>query len=161
MVIGLLGTGAAPGIITTAHADISGPACVEDGDTLHINGERYHAACHGGEIVELYAIDAPELKQTCIREDTTWPCGRKAAAMLLRMTQKRIVTCRGNSRNGDDHLIAVCHVDGVDLNKTMVQLGFAVSDGHHYTEEEAEARTARRGLWAGPFEDPARWRAQR
>ncbi len=31
-----------------AHADVSGPACVTDGDTLVVNGKRQRTRCVGG-----------------------------------------------------------------------------------------------------------------
>ncbi len=31
-----------------AHADVSGPACVTDGDTLVVNGKRERSRCVGG-----------------------------------------------------------------------------------------------------------------
>lgn len=39
----------------------------------------------------------------------------------------------------------------------MVELGWAVSYGL-YQREEADARKNQRGLWAGKFERPAKWR---
>ncbi len=48
-----------------AHADVSGPACVTDGDTLVVNGKRQRTRCVGGTRVRLFGIDAPELKQRC------------------------------------------------------------------------------------------------
>jgi endonuclease YncB( thermonuclease family) len=44
----------------------------------------------------------------------------------------------------------------------MVRSGHAVElvrfSGGAYTAAEREARAARRGLWAGRFEEPAAWR---
>ena len=42
-----------------AHADVSGPACVTDVDTLVVNGKRRHTGCVGGTRVRLFGIDAP------------------------------------------------------------------------------------------------------
>ena len=42
-----------------AHADVSGPACVTDGDTLVVNGKRQRTRCVGGTRVRLFGIDAP------------------------------------------------------------------------------------------------------
>ncbi len=41
-----------------AHAHVSGPACVTDGDTLLVNGKRRHTRCVGGTRVRLFGIDA-------------------------------------------------------------------------------------------------------
>jgi endonuclease YncB( thermonuclease family) len=44
----------------------------------------------------------------------------------------------------------------------MVRSGWAVDFRRYskgaYADEEAQARAARRGLWAGEFEVPAQWR---
>ena len=42
-----------------AHADVSGPACVTDGDTLVVNGKRQRTRCVGGTRVKLFGIEAP------------------------------------------------------------------------------------------------------
>lgn len=142
-----------------AQGDISGPACIEDGDTLHINGKRSYGECRNGHSVVLYGIDAPELKQDCHHQGTDWACGRQAASTLLHLTRDKTVTCVGNSHDADGSLIAVCHVDGQDLNELMVRMGMAISVGSRYALEEGAARTAHAGIWMGAFDRPADWRA--
>jgi len=142
-----------------ARADVAGTVCVESGDTLYVNGHRSYGRCHGGQAVVLYGIDAPELKQTCVHEGQAWPCGRTSARALLQMTLHHTVICHGNSRDRDDRLIAVCHVGDVELNRVMVEMGLAVSDGTRYAREEGQARAAHRGMWMGTFDRPADWRA--
>ena len=51
-----------------AHADVSGPACVTDGDTLVVNGKRQRMRCVGGTRVRLFGIDAPGF---CVTVPTT------------------------------------------------------------------------------------------
>ncbi len=66
-----------------AHADVSGPACVTDGDTLVVNGKRQRMRCVGGTRVRLFGIDAPELKQRCKHPSgRDFLCGRAAASRL-------------------------------------------------------------------------------
>ncbi len=67
-----------------AHADVSGPACVTDGDTLVVNGKRQRTRCVGGTRIRLFGIDAPELKQRCRHANgRDFLCGSAAAAFLL------------------------------------------------------------------------------
>lgn len=144
----------------TAVADVMGPVCVEDGDTLVIDGRRSYGACQGGQTITLYGIDAPELEQTCHARGQEWQCGRQAAATLLNMTLKKTVTCLGNSYDRDDRLVAECSAGGVNLNRMMVRQGLAVTDGPRYAREEGLARAEGVGMWMGTFDRPADWRAK-
>ncbi len=59
-------------------------------------------------------------------------------------------------------VVAVCEANGRDINGELVLQGWALeyrqySDGR-YTDEEAEARRAKRGLFAGTFVEPWEWR---
>lgn len=142
-------------------ADVAGPACVEDGDTLVIDGKRRHAACRGGVRVYLHGIDAPELEQTCTdARGAEWHCGRAVASMLLRAVRGNTVACEGDSKDADGGLIAVCRAGGENL----VGIGAAVADRRYsadYVDEQEAARAARSGLWQGPFTMSWDWRAGR
>src|SRR5215213_3677221 len=52
-----------------------------------------------------------------------------------------------------------CTVDGRDIGGRMIETGYAVAYGD-YEREEARARAARVGLWAGTFERPSQWRRE-
>ena len=81
-----------------AHADVSGPVCVTDGDSLVVNGKRQRNRCVGGTRVRLFGIDAPELKQRCKHANgRDFLCGRAAASFLLEHVRSGTVECRGNS----------------------------------------------------------------
>ncbi len=111
-----------------AHADVSGPACVTDGDTLVVNGKRQRTRCVGGTRVRLFGIDAPELKQKCKAPGgRDFLCGRAAAAFLLEHVRDRTVECRGNTVDRYGRLIAVCFVGGKDLNAMMVGEGWSLA----------------------------------
>jgi len=56
-------------------------------------------------------------------------------------------------------LLVDCRVRGIDVNAAMVRDGYALSFGG-FAREEAEAKAAYRGLWAGEFERPGTWRAR-
>ena len=145
-----------------AHADVSGPVCVTDGDTLVVNGKRERTHCVGGTHVRLFGIDAPELKQTCKHANgRDFLCGRAAASFLLEHVRGRTVECRGNSEDRYGRLIATCFVDGKDLNAMMVGEGWALAYrgySNKYVPQENVAREARRGIWAMEFVPPWKWR---
>ena len=145
-----------------AHADVSGPACVTDGDTLVVNGKRQRTRCVGGTRVRLFGIDAPELKQRCKHANgRDFLCGRAAASFLLEHVRGSTVECRGNSEDRYGRLIAVCFVGGKDLNAMMVAEGWALAYRDYsekYVPQENVAREARRGIWAMRFVPPWEWR---
>ena len=146
-----------------AHADVSGPACVTDGDTLVVNGKRQRTRCVGGTRVRLFGIDAPELKQRCKHPSgRDFLCGKAAASFLLEHIRGRAVECRGNSEDRYGRFVAVCFVDGKDLNAMMVGEGWALAYRDYsekYVPQENAARGASKGIWAMQFVPP--WEGRR
>ena len=126
---------------------ITGFSVVLDGDTLLLGDER----------LRLRGIDAPELDQTCVRGGEDHPCGREAKAELMRMTGGRAVACEIFGLDQYRRLLAECRAGELDLNREMVERGWAVAYGG-YGEAEQDAIVARRGLWAGEFDRPEDWR---
>ncbi len=127
----------------------SGRAQVVDGDSLRVAGTK----------VRLNGIDAPELGQTCRRDGKTWACGAEAARRLRRRIDSVPVSCTGNRFDRHDRLLAVCTAGAVELNRWLVEQGWALSY-HDYPQAESAARQARRGLWSSSFEHPRDWRAR-
>jgi endonuclease YncB( thermonuclease family) len=125
----------------------SGMPQVVDGDSLTFGGTR----------LRLIGIDAPELGQTCAGPRGDYACGREARNALAEMIGGRPVTCEAWRRDRYDRLLASCKAGGVDLNRAMVERGWAVAYGDH-DDAEQSARAAGRGLWAGSFERPQDWR---
>jgi endonuclease YncB( thermonuclease family) len=128
--------------------DVTGAAQAIDGDSLKV----------GGVEVRLQGIDAPELMQICSVSGRDTPCGREARAHLRRLVSGGLATCIGSERDRYGRMLANCRVRGIDINAAMVRDGHAVAFGG-YESEEAEARQAYRGLWAGTFARPRDWRA--
>ncbi len=135
-------------------AEFTGRARVVDGDSLEVAGRR----------VRLFGIDAPEGPQDC--RDTRgrrYPCGEDARRALIVAIGGRPVTCTPAGVSYDRQ-VAVCTADGRDLGESMIRQGHALELRTHshgrYAAAEREARQARRGLWAGSFEQPAEWRRE-
>ncbi|MGS1093398.1 thermonuclease family protein [Aquamicrobium terrae] len=124
-----------------------GMARIVDGDSIELGGQR----------VRLRGIDAPEYRQNCTREGTEFACGRESRNALLRLTQNKTVVCSGWRNDQYGRLLGDCTADGIDLNRTQVEAGWAVAYGD-FEREEAAARAAGRGVWAGEFERPRHWR---
>lgn len=134
---------------------LTGTVRVADGDSLELGGTR----------IRLDGIDAPELDQSCGAKDGEWPCGKAARAALRQalrkgQTNKGEVSCRAVDTDRYGRAVSVCEAGGQDLARAMVEQGLAVATGLAYARAEGEARRMRRGIWAGPFEMPADFRAR-
>lgn len=131
---------------------ITGVASVTDGDSLEIRGMR----------IRLHGIDAPESNQLCIRPSgERWRCGQQAALALSDRIGRRGVTCVQRDIDRYERIIAVCSLDGIDLNGWMVREGWAAAYRQYsrdYVSDEADARRARRNIWSGTFVMPWDWR---
>ncbi|MES2749776.1 MAG: thermonuclease family protein [Pseudomonadota bacterium] len=151
---GSLGVYAIERWMRTPGTPVTGNAFVADGDTLTIAGTR----------IRLVDIDAPELEQNCRdAEGRDWPCGRQASSQLHSRVRGRDLTCQPKTLDRFGRTLATCTLpDGSNVNAWMVQQGWAVTSGYAevYGAEQAEAKSAKRGLWAGSFTPPRQWRDQ-
>jgi|CXWK01.1.fsa_nt_gi endonuclease YncB( thermonuclease family) len=129
---------------------VKGAGRTIDGDSLWV----------GKDEVRLKGIDAPEGRQTCQRDGRDWACGDAARDELRRLIGKDMVECRAVERDKHGRVLGYCKAGGRDLNAGMVASGFALAYGS-YLREEGEAKSRRRGLWAGEFERPRDWRHER
>jgi endonuclease YncB( thermonuclease family) len=128
---------------------------VRDGDTLKI----------GDGDVRLYGIDAPEFAQICgDGEKKPWPCGKVARTALADLIRNRTITCEEQAQDRYGRMVAICRDQNqIDLGAQLVAQGMAISPGWFddgpYADQQSNARDAKRGLWAGAFDEPAQWRA--
>jgi len=114
---------------------------VPDGDTIEVywNGRM--------ERVRLHGIDCPELGQSY---------GRRAKNFTKKLAAGEIVILRTRGRDAYGRLICVVELpDGRNLNRELVRQGYAwwykrYSNDKELRILEADARRARRGLWADP-----------
>lgn len=140
----------APALHAAPHS-IVGAARIVDGDTLVI----------ADITVRLLHIDAPESAQRCAGQ----PCGTNATRHLASFVAGQPVRCTGAAFDAYDRLLAVCQARGHDLNRMMVLDGHAMvfrRFGDTYSKEEADARSAKRGLWRSDNPTPPwEFRAQR
>jgi endonuclease YncB( thermonuclease family) len=139
----------------TAGPAITGTAIAGDGDSLQIRGEP----------IRLYGIDAPEFDQTCIRAGRPWQCGADAASHLGKLITGKELRCVSLGRDQYDRRLARCTTAfGTDINRAMVETGYAVAFRKYsldYVAAEDRAKQAKLGLWAGTFEMPSEYRAEK
>ena len=133
-------------------AALVGKASVIDGDTLEVRGQR----------IRLHGIDAPESGQVC--QDETgrdYRCGQAAATALSDKIGRRKVSCVPNATDRYGRIIAVCVAGKENLNRWLVEEGWAIAYRRFSSEwvpQEMGAQAAGRGLWAGRFVEPEAWR---
>lgn len=76
---------------------------------------------------------------------------------MARLLAGGALSCSSSETDRFGRSLATCSVGGNDLAAAMVAAGYALAtDG--YGREQAEARSARRGIWQGTFENPRAWR---
>ena len=140
-----------------AAADVMGRVIVVDGDTIAVEGAPSRIRIDG--------IDAPEGAQVCKSgEGADYLCGPKASQALAELIGRNgRVSCSPKTVDRYGRQVAVCEIDGKDIGREMVRLGWAVDytqySGGRYAREQADAKAAKRGIWAGTFQMPWDWRA--
>ncbi|WP_419694414.1 thermonuclease family protein [Mesorhizobium muleiense] len=148
---------AVPNWIGSSPAPVIGVASVIDGDTIEIHGQR----------IRFNGIDAPESSQPC--DDVKgfrYQCGAKAAAALAEfLAASRPVHCEFVSWDRYGRYVGNCaRADGVRAAGWLVEKGQALDwpkySSGAYATQQATAKSAKRGIWAGSFQAPWDWRAE-
>lgn len=140
--------------LPTAAQTVSGLPRVVDGDSLSV----------AGVSVRLFGIDAPELKQSCTRDGAPWACGEQAKAELQSLVEGKEVRCDRQTTDTFGRAVSICYADGEDIGMVMVQYGWAVAFTRYspkYEGQQAQAKTARLGIWGSEFELPQNYRARK
>ncbi len=111
---------------------------VEDGDTVRVQRGQ------GDVRIRLFGIDAPEATQAY---------GPEAREMARRLLLNRAVIVSMKDVDQYGRIVAALSVDGREIGPELIAAGAAwnyaqFSQDERYATLEAEARAARRGLWA-------------
>jgi len=120
---------------------------------------RFLHGCSRWSKIRLHGIDTPERKQ---------PFGTRARQFASELTFQQTVTVRVRDTDRYGRLVAkVILPDGRSLNRELVTAGMAwwyrqyAKDDTTLAKLEAEARSAKRGLWSDPHAvAPWTWRKQ-
>ena len=142
-------------------AQVAGIGHVIDGDTLDVGGVR----------VRLAVVDAPERGQSCDLNGAPMACGEAARFALQGMAEGRQVTCKIGPHTTYGRVVGLCRVEGEVLNLALLHTGLGVVAERYLAEwpddaaamvaAQAQAKAARRGLWAMHAVTPAVWRTER
>jgi micrococcal nuclease len=128
---------------------------IVDGDTLDIGPWRYR----------LFGIDTPEPGASCQRAGETWNVAAASSAALRDLIAGGGVGCETVYREPfsrwPPRWVANCSAAGVpDIGRALALAGWACDyrkySMGHFAAVEAEAKAARRGLWACDTTPP--WR---
>jgi endonuclease YncB( thermonuclease family) len=134
--------------------DFQSHVSVTDGDSFR----------RGSQRIRLFGIDAPELAQECWDgAGRPYGCGEAAKRALKELIGGTEISCEVIETDKYRRDVARCRKDGIEINRQMVWLGWAVAYERHsldYLVAQAAARSARRGLWQGHFQSPEDFRAE-
>ena len=118
---------------------------VVDADTIDVQ------LSSGAIRIRLYGFDAPERSQ---------PWGKEAAEFLSGKILHQTVELEPFQQDRYERMIAIVHKNDVNVNTELVRLGHAWAFRKYlkrtdtdYCNVEAEARTAKRGLWSLPRDE--------
>ena len=120
---------------------------VVDGDTIHLNGEK----------IRFIGIDTPELKQTCVKEGLTEPCGVTAKEILIKKIGNNKIECNNEGKDQYKRTLAECFVNDKSLSSYLVRSGYAFAYRKYskkFIKDEDYARINRLGMWSMKFEYP-------
>ena len=124
---------------------------ITDGDTIKINGEK----------IRFSGIDTPELKQNCIKEGESDPCGITAKQILIDKIGNNKVICIRESKDQYKRTLAECFVNDESLSSYLVRSGYAFAYRRYskkFIIDENYAKFNKLGMWSMVFDYPWDWR---
>lgn len=131
--------------------DITGMAQVRDADSLTIDTVE----------IRLWAIDAVELNQTCLKATIPWHCGQEAKQALTDQLKGTQLRCTPKDTDRYGRIVAECFAGKVNVNAWLVQSGWALAYRRYsrkFVDDENAAQAHRRGIWQSQFISPWEWR---
>lgn len=135
-------------------AEITGVPKIREGDQVMIGSTR----------IRLGGIDAPSRDQLCLDpKGERWTCGVAARDALIAHVGNKSWTCKPVRTDRFGRTVARCTVDGEDIQRWLVQNGWAlafVQYSRDYEAQDKAAREAKAGIWAGAFIAPWDWRVR-
>ena len=124
---------------------------ITDGDTIKINGEK----------TRFSGIDTPELKQNCIKEGQSNPCGITAKQILIDKIGNNKVICISEGKDQYKRTLAECYVNDESLSSYLVRRGYAFAYRRYskkFIIDENYAKFNKLGMWSMEFDYPWDWR---
>lgn len=122
-----------------------------DGDTIHLDGKK----------IRFIGIDAPELNQTCKKNNTINNCGKDSREILANKILNNKPNCIIEGLDKYQRSLAECFVNNESLSSYLVKNGYAFAYRNYskkFIPEEDYARINRIGMWSMEFEFPWEFR---
>ena len=122
-----------------------------DGDTIILNGEK----------IRFSGIDAPELKQTCIKSGQKVFCGIFSKKLLIKKIGNETPTCIREGKDTYKRILAECFINGESLSSFLVRNGYAFAYRKYskkFIKDEEFAKMNKLGIWSMKFEYPWNFR---
>ena len=140
------------------NTSIQGIARIKDGDSLDVNGN----------VVRLFGIDAPELSQTCKKDNKKWKCGADAKEALQILVKDKNIFCIQMDKDKYKRADSNCYFydeqnSKINIGQEMVKSGYAIAYktfSPRYLINQWLAKISSKGIWASKFQQPSRWRKQ-
>lgn len=154
--MGAGGVDVAAGWVGPMHSEIiqlsarPGAVAVVDGDTLRLQDQ----------VVRLAGLRAPSRGDTCkaIGKPALGnlsaggsDCADAAAASLSRLLADQTVQCNLLGEDPMGRATARCTAGNLELNRAVVESGWARAESGEYAAAENDARASHRGLWATTY----------
>ena len=120
---------------------------VVDGDTIVLNGEK----------IRFSGIDAPELKQTCMKGDQKIFCGMFVKMLLIKKIDNKTPQCISEGKDFYKRILAECFINGESLSAFLVRSGYAFAYRKYskkFVADEKFAKKNKLGMWSMKFEFP-------
>ena len=120
---------------------------IVDGDTIVLNGEK----------IRFSGIDAPELKQTCMKGEQKVFCGMFAKMLLIKKIGNETPKCISEGKDAYKRTLAECFINGESLSVFLVRSGYAFAYRKYskkFIKEEEFAKENKLGMWSMEFEYP-------
>lgn len=156
---GLPGLGSGSTLAPAASPLPEGPLQADPTDIHVVDGETLRLQ---GQVVRLDGLQAPSRGETCA--DTAgqgFDCGVAAADRLAHLVANHALVCELHGQDVFRRPLAICEANGKILNAMLVSSGWALASSENFSEAEARARQAGRGLWADGIVPPEEWRERR
>ncbi len=126
---------------------------VVDGDTVKIGDKR----------IRFSGIDAPEINQICIINDSEVSCGKISKRLIEDKISSSEVNCIDEGKDQYNRILAECFVNGISLSSYLVRQGYAFAYRKYskkFIKDENYAKENKMGMWSMKFIFPWDFRRQ-